>query len=297
MKKEKKQLHLSLRQLIGILILAVLIALTITALSLIDRSVDRQAEQISYLTEQTDSFLLSLKQKESINRQYAQRYKKEEVEIRLAPFDPNTADSLLLRQLGLKGWQARTLIHYRSAGARFKQKEDMKKLFFMNDSMYNALEPYIQIEPLTEDSTLQDTLRHTFYHEKKDTILELNSADTASLRLIRGIGRYTAVKIVNRRERLGGFVSVEQLREIDNIQADSLIKHFVVDTTLVKTIDLNHCSVERLAAHPYINFEQAKQIYTLRRSLFRLKSKDQILTSGILTEEEYKKVAPYLKVE
>ena len=47
--------------------------------------------------------------------------------------------------------------------------------------------------------------------------VELNTADTATLKKIPGIGSYYARRIVDYRNRLGGFVSVAQLKEMGEL--------------------------------------------------------------------------------
>ena len=61
-------------------------------------------------------------------------------------FNPNTVSYEQLLQLGFKEKTAVTFIKYRSKGFTFKQKEDLKKVYGLNESLYSAIEPYIQIE-------------------------------------------------------------------------------------------------------------------------------------------------------
>ena len=211
-------------------------------------------------------------------------YSRDTVVLRLRPFDPNTADSVTLRQLGLRPWQVRNLLKYRAKNGRFRKKEDFRKLYGLTDSAYAALEPFISIVPLPRDSFMWDTLaadtmRRMFISRKRDTILELNSADTAALQMIRGIGPYTALRIVQYRRQLGGYVSSEQLREIDRLPHadwDSIVPHFYVCTDSVRLLPLNRASVEKLNAHPYISFTQAKTLYTLRRRRISIKNMDEL---------------------
>lgn len=135
--------------------------------------------------------------------------------------------------------------------------------------------------------------------EKKDTILDLNHCDTTELQLIRGIGRYTAVQIVQYRERLGGYYTPEQLTEeaLGKLSLDTLLYHFIVDTAVIQRIPVNSCSIERLQRHPYIRHEQAKAIYNLRRKLTRLNSIEDLRSLPEMSDNEVKRVAPYLSFE
>lgn len=134
---------------------------------------------------------------------------------------------------------------------------------------------------------------------KKDTILDLNHCDTTELQLIRGIGRYTAVQIVQYRERLGGFYSPEQLKDevFEKLSLDTLLYRFTADVEAVQRMDVNQCSIGRLQRHPYIRYEQAKAIYTLRRKKVRLESIEDLRALPEMTEEEIQRVSPYLRFE
>ena len=136
-------------------------------------------------------------------------------------------------------------------------------------------------------------------HAKKDTILDLNRCDTADLQYIRGIGRYTATQIVRYRERLGGFHDYEQLRDepLAKYRLDTLVRQFIIDTTLIRTIHLNDCTTDALQRHPYLRYNQAKAIYNLRRQRLRLSSIDELSGLPELTEEDLRRLRPYLSFE
>jgi DNA uptake protein ComE-like DNA-binding protein len=123
--------------------------------------------------------------------------------------------------------------------------------------------------------------------------------------MIRGIGAYRAKQIVRYREQLGGFASVEQLREVkalqplfsDSLSADSLLRHFVLDSVKVAPLRVNSARVENLQRHPYISFEQAKAIYELRRRKVHIENIDQLQRLDGFTREDWQRLAPYLNFE
>lgn len=241
--------------------------------------------------------------------------------ISLFTFDPNTADSLTLLALGFRSYQIKGMMRYRAKGGRYRQRADLLKIIGMSDSMYFVLKPYVQIDTLRlkqermerwrqdslhrdslyrleRDSLLKDTLRYT-HKPKKDTIVELNSADTTTLQLIPGIGHYRARKIVQYRERLGGYYCVKQLQDSEmelygQPIADSTLRCFTVNRDSVRTLAVNHCSVDQLNRHPYIRFSDAKAIYTLRRKKIRLENIQSLNELPELTQEQILRLEPYL---
>ena len=151
------------------------------------------------------------------------------------------------------------------------------------------------------DSLWRDSVgwRFTTRHLKKDTILDLNHCDTAELQLLRGIGRYTAIRIVHYREQLGGYYSPTQLSDeaLVGLHLDTLFAHFTADSSDVQTINVNTCPLDRLQRHPYLRYNQAKAIYTLRRKNVRLHSLDDLYTLPELSPTDLHRLAPYLRFE
>ena len=174
------------------------------------------------------------------------------------PFDPNTADSSDLRRLGLPGWMARNIVRYREKGGSFRRPEDFRRIYGLTEEQYNSLRPYIRITPkdtarpatspiyLPRPAT--DTLPRSVKYPA-GTVIELNGADTTELKKIPGIGSGIARLITGYRQRLGGFYSLEQLREI-NLNPEPLRSWLRIDTTAIRRLNLNRIGVDRLRRHP-----------------------------------------------
>lgn len=182
-------------------------------------------------------------------------------------FDPNTADSTQLLRLGLQSWQVRNIYKYRAAGGIYRQKEDFARLYGLTVKQYRELEPYIQISSDYQPaSTLvgerrvahRDSLRYPVKLSAGETI-DLNVNDTSLYRKVPGIGSYYARKMVEYGERLGGYVSVDQLDEIENFPSDAKA-FFTVSAASVRKIRINRLSLNELKQHPYINYYQARAI-------------------------------------
>ena len=226
--------------------------------------------------------------------------------IHYSYFDPNRADSVTLLKQGLKPWQAHNLIKYRKAGGSFRKPEDMRRLYGLAESQYQAMRPYIRIphsrqtpHDAKRDTTRRDTFPRYVSH-KRDTVLELNTADTSQLQMLRGIGRWTAVQIVRYREQLGGYYAAEQLREIPHIDQqmlDTVLKRFTVNTQYITLLPVNRISVTRLQRHPYLRFEQARDIYELRRNRITLHSIDDLHSLPSLSDEDINRLNHYLSFE
>ncbi|MCL1867346.1 MAG: helix-hairpin-helix domain-containing protein, partial [Paludibacter sp.] len=169
---------------------------------------------------------------------------------------------------------------------------------------FKELENYILIENnlQTENVVVEQKTENQSFIE--NIVVEINSADTAELMQIRGIGRYYAKGIVAYRKQLGGFSSVEQLLELKNMHSENYEKiknSFTVDVSKIQKIRVNTATTERLKAHPYIGFYRAKEIYELRRQKGKLQNindlKKEFTNEKDFTPDWYEKIAPYLSFE
>ena len=311
MKKKKETIVflLSAEQWLGVLML-ILIAGSVFLL--LHRFQPKVVEPVVVTTDSMrTTFAVYQAQQDSLRKaKWKKQYARDTIAICMQQFDPNTADSSTLVHLGLKPWQASNMLKYRAKGGRYRKTEDLKRLYGMTDSMYLALLPYVVIDTLAIDRW-RDSVRMAadsvprYVSHKRDTILNLRTADTTELKMIKGIGSYRAKQIIRYREQLGGFVSVEQLREVkalqpllkDSLSTDSLLSHFFLDSVRVVPLKVNSMRVEQLQRHPYLSFEQARAIYELRRKKIHLKHLDQLRTLDCLTEQDIQRLRPYLSFE
>ena len=311
MKKKKETIVflLSAEQWLGVLLL-ILIAGSVFLL--LHRFQPKVVEPVVVTTDSMrTTFAVYQAQQDSLRKaKWKKQYARDTIAICMQQFDPNTADSSTLVHLGLKPWQASNMLKYRAKGGRYRKTEDLKRLYGMTDSMYLALLPYVVIDTLAIDRW-RDSVRMAadsvprYVSHKRDTILNLRTADTTELKMIKGIGSYRAKQIIRYREQLGGFVSVEQLREVkalqpllkDSLSTDSLLSHFFIDSVRVVPLKVNSMRVEQLQRHPYLSFEQARAIYELRRRKIHLKHLDQLRTLDCLTEQDIQRLRPYLSFE
>lgn len=221
----------------------------------------------------------------------------------LFTFDPNTADSTQLLRLGLAPWQVRNIYKYRANGGIYRRPSDFARLYGLTKKQYEQLLPYIRISddyrPAAETygKTQQpiyarDTLRYPLKIKPGEHIA-LNSADTALLKRVPGIGSGFAGAIVRYRERLGGFYKVGQLLEIDNFP-ESALPYFTADASRCRRLNINKLTLNQLRRHPYIGFYQAKTIVDHRRLHGPIKSLDELRLYKDFTPEVIEKLRNYV---
>ncbi len=222
----------------------------------------------------------------------------------LFPFDPNTADSTQLLRLGLAPWQIRNIYKYRAAGGIYRQPRDFARLYGLTAGQYRRLEPYIRISddyrPAAEaypaeprPAYVRDTTRYPL-KLKPGQHVALNTADTALLKRVPGIGSGFARAIVRYRERLGGFYSTAQLMEIGNFP-QSALPYFTADPSLCRKLNVNRLTLSQLRRHPYIGFYQAKTIIDHRRLHGPLRSLDELRLYKDFPPETIERLRHYIE--
>jgi len=246
-----------------------------------------------------NDFISSIHERDK-NWNYNDYYISRKQQIILAPFDPNTADSITFIRLGLRPYIARNILHYRAKGGKFRTPDSFAKVYGLSPEQYKLLKPYITIGEnfLKKADSLhrfakveRDTLKYYKYPE--GTLVSLDEADTTELKKIPGIGIGTAKRIIAYRQQLGGFYKVNQLQEISHLSAD-LNKWFFIRKEPIHRINLNKFSIERLTSHPYINFYQAKVIVEYRKKKGAIKSLKELSLYEEFTSKDMERLAPYV---
>lgn len=223
-------------------------------------------------------------------------------------FDPNTATYDDFLCLGLSERISANIVKYRKSGGTFKTPADFSKIYGITDSVYAALLPYIKITTAAKPAaktkramaskSAKPETKKSRYQPAELPVVELNTADSAQLDALRGIGPVLAKRIITYREMLGGFHTVEQLREIRNLSAETyadLYIQFTIDSSKIRKIDLNNFEYRELKRHPYMPVAQLNSIMNYRRLMGRFKSVDELLKHKLVDTLTYQKISPYLE--
>lgn len=210
-------------------------------------------------------------------------------------FDPNSISPEEMEVLGFPAYLITRIEKYRQAGGKFRSKVDMKKIYGMKSEFYNSLEPFIKIP---EESTKPPKVDRMSVKSE----IDLNRSDSAAFISLKGIGPVFAHRIVAYRAALGGFVDIEQLKEVYGFK-DSLfssLKGLLRLDTLnsVRKIDINTVSLDGLKKHPYFRNHQLSNALVNYRKMhgnyltFKDLKKVHLMNDSILN-----KIKPYLSIQ
>lgn len=222
-------------------------------------------------------------------------------------FDPNSLSAEGWAKLGLREKTIHTIQNYLSKGGRFRKSEDVKKIYGLFPDEYERIAPYIKIEsnnagivsqadytissPATGEKTISYTPRYS--------IVDINNADTTALISLPGIGSKLATRIINFRDKLGGFYTVSQVGETFGLPDSTFQKikqSLKVNPSSVKKININTASLDELKAHPYIKWSLANPIIAYRKEHGAFAKLEDLKKVMVVTDEVYNKILPYLTV-
>lgn len=227
---------------------------------------------------------------------------------RFKPFNPNTISFEELLAFGLSKAQASNIVNYRDKSGGFRDEAHFRKLYCMTDELFALISPYLVFESKNEnkiesiaieDAKIEKSESKAQRKVREVLVLDLNACDSLDLQQIRGIGKVRAARIYKYGKRLGGYVSVEQLKEvygIDNELFEQIKGHFKVGKTDIRKININSDEIKQLTAHPYIDFQLAKALIRFRKDYGKdFQSAEEIRYIHFLSEQEAEKLIPYLK--
>jgi competence ComEA-like helix-hairpin-helix protein len=224
------------------------------------------------------------------NKPEAMEKKEQEIKLAQLPFDPNTASENELLNAGLSAFQASNLLKYRENGGSFACSEDLLKIYGIDSTFFSSVEGLIAIA---------EKPAKIFVDEKETLplLLDLNSADTAELQKLSGIGPAFATRILKYRELLGGFCNKNQLLEVYGFPEETfqVIKEdILVDSLKVSKLRINFVNYSDLLRHPYLKKGQVEAILNYRDRKGSFSSNEQLLDAGLVDTATFHVLRPYI---
>ncbi|HEX8277940.1 MAG TPA: helix-hairpin-helix domain-containing protein [Segetibacter sp.] len=222
------------------------------------------------------------------------------VKANLFAFDPNTLDAEGWKKLGVRDRTISTIQKLLSKGFRFRQPGDIQKIYGLRNDEAQRLLPYVRIaEKEASNKTNNNNAAEEITARKivVPKIIDINSADTGKFISLPGIGSKLAMRIINFREKLGGFSSVNQLAETYGIPDSTfqLIKPLLqCNNPDLKKININFAELNELRVHPYLKWNIANAIVNYRKQHGNYKTVEDLHKIDIMTDDLFNKIAPYL---
>lgn len=278
------------RDLRGVIVLLVVSVVLVSIVFYLRNRTDKP-EDVAHISTLVDTL-------KPAKKSFSQEKKSRTESIRCFDFDPNTLPSEQWKQFGLSEKQVATIDKYRKAGGRFRVKEDVRKLYVVSEELYNMLEPYIVIKDAITDKPVDEKASYIKFF---DTLMvDVNTADSARLTQLRGIGPAFSKRIIKYRDRIGGFHSKTQLLEVygmDTVRYNGFRSNIVVDGSNIRKININTAEFKQFTSHPYFEYHIVKSIFNYRNRVGKITSIDELQKIDLMKPEIYNNIQPYITVE
>ena len=200
------------------------------------------------------------------------------------PFEKFAIDTVgveYLRLIGFSTRQAEALIEYRNRGKGIFSMNELRDCYAVSEEMADSLSHFVILSE----------------RDPYEGLIEINSADSATLRKVRGIGEKTVVAVMEYRKLLGGFAKKEQIAELKCVTEENFLRiseQIYCDSCKISKIDINFAPASDFEHHPYMSRKAAKLILETRESKGGWNSIEEMQSDDIFTEEQARAIAPYL---
>lgn len=226
-------------------------------------------------------------------------------EYHFSEFDPNSVSESQLHAMGVSRRVASNWVKYLASGARFRRKEDVQRIYGLSTATYDAISPYMLINNEKEitksyaaqspDSTVNTSAKPRW--KREIPVIDVNLCTAEELMQLRGIGEVLSDRIIKYRDLLGGFVRVEQLKEVYGLPEETyeaIKPQILIDPNMVNRIRINMADEDILAGFPYIPRRTARQIVSYKSHHGAFRSIDDLRMIRSLQPELIEKIEPYL---
>lgn len=231
------------------------------------------------------------------------KYEEDNNKAELFVFDPNTATTESWKRLGVKDRTIQTIQNYLSKGGKFRQPEDLYKVYGLKHEDVARMIPYVSIKQEEPIASFTKEPSATFENKKAKSFsgsIEINSADTTALISLPGIGSKLSQRIISFRDKLGGFNSVEQVAETFGLPDSTFQKikpNLICNNSAIKKININTADINLLKVHPYIRHALANVIIQYRTEHGNYNSVNDLNKISIMNDALFRKISPYLTTE
>ena len=239
---------------------------------------------------------LSLQTKvDSLNRN-----KKAEVP-KIYPFNPNFITDHKGYKLGMSVAEIDRLLEFRKGNKYVNSAAEFQKVTKVSDSLLAVISPYFKFPDwvIQKRKGFSDNKDKQSFKKEERTIIDINLATQEDLKKVYGIGDGISVRILKEKEKLGGFVSMEQMNDVWGLSPEViavLTKSFSVKSVPeVKKIRINDASLKELMAFPYFRYALAKSIITYRSMNGKIANAEDLTKISGFPVEKINIIALYLE--
>jgi len=190
-------------------------------------------------------------------------------------FNPNFISDYKGYKLGMSVQEIDRLLAFRKENKYVNSAKEFQNVTKVSDSLLNVMAPYFKFPDWVNNKKQNTKFKEytsyqnqAFAKKEKIVLIDINEATKEDLVKIYGIGDAISIRILKQKELLGGFVSMEQMKEVWGLSPEvieNLNTHFkVLVLPRFKKIEINNASLKELSQFHYFRYSLAKEIVTYR---------------------------------
>ena len=218
------------------------------------------------------------------------------------PFNPNFISDYKGYKLGMSVLEIDRLLVFRKENKFVNSAKEFQNVTKVSDSLLNAIAPYFKfpdwVNRNKQTKGVKYASNYTFFKKEKIILIDINQASKEDLIKINGIGEAISIRILTQKEKLGGFVSMEQLKEVWGLSPEVILNlntHFVLSKpTILHKININNASLKELSQFFYFKYDLAKQIVKYRSMYGDFKNIEDLIKINGFPVEKANYIALYL---
>lgn len=217
-------------------------------------------------------------------------------------FNPNFISDYKGYKLGMSVQEIDRLLTFRKNNKFVNSAKEFQNVTKVSDSLLNAIAPYFKfpdwVSHKKDFAAYKNFSNTTFAKKEKIVQTDINLATKEDLIKIFGIGEAISTRILSQKEKLGGFVSMEQLKEVWGLSPEVIMNlntHFVVlKLPNLNKIDVNNASLKELSQFFYFKYDLARQIVKYRSMNGNFENIEDLIKIKAFPVEKAKIIGLYL---
>jgi DNA uptake protein ComE-like DNA-binding protein len=229
----------------------------------------------------------------------AEKLERQNYKPKIYPFNPNFISDFKGYKLGLSVQEIDRLLAFRKENKFVNSAKEFQNVTKVSDSLLNAIAPFFKFPNwVNHKSEFKYAQNSAFAKKEKIVLIDMNQATKEDLIKINGIGEALSIRILTQKEKLGGFVSMEQLKEVWGLSPEVILNlntHFtIMKLPILYKIDINNASLKELSQFFYFKYDLAKQIVKYRSMYGDFKNIEDLIKINGFPVEKANFIALYL---
>lgn len=174
------------------------------------------------------------------------------------------------------------LLEFRKTNKYVNSAKEFQAVTKVSDSLLNSISPYFKFPDwVTNKKEFKSFSKQNFDKKERIVVLDINQATKDDLKKVYGIGDGLSDRILKEKEKLGGFVTMNQMNDVWGLSPEVIVKlnerFKIITLPNIKKININSASIKELMQFPYFSkYQLAKSIVTYRSMNGEIKNTEDL---------------------